>query len=79
MLAQQVDNILDKLSNIGLLNTFTGINHSGDYLHIIYPTFTLLHYEALVEFCAEEELFFYSSPNNGMFLLTLLNDPVYDA
>ena len=73
----QVDNILDKLSANNLLNHFTGIQHNGDLLYIIYPTFTLLNYESLVEFCAEEELFFYSAPNKDSFQLTLLNDPFY--
>jgi hypothetical protein len=79
MSEQQVDNILDALSRNNLLNHFTGINHGGDLLHVFYPTFTLLNYESLIEFCVEEELFFYSAPNKGLFQLTLLNDPVYDA
>jgi len=77
MSEQQVDNILEKLSTNNLLNHFTGINHSGDLLYIIYPTFHLLNYESLVEFCAEEELFFYSAPNKSSFQLTLINDPIY--
>lgn len=77
MSEQQVDNIMDKLSDNNLLNHFTGINHAGDLLHILYPSFNLLSYESLIEFCAEEELFFYSAPNDGLFQLTLLNDPIY--
>jgi hypothetical protein len=73
----QVDNILDKLSTNNLLNHFIGIDHKGDLLHILYPKFTLLNYESLIEFCAEEELFFYSAPNKDSFQLTLLNDPIY--
>lgn len=78
MTEQQVDNILDKLSENNLLNHFTTIYPDGELLHILYPTFTLLNYEALVEFCAEEELFFYSAPNKSSFQLTLLNDPIYN-
>ncbi|GAB3512985.1 hypothetical protein [Emticicia fontis] len=78
MSEQQVDNILEKLSEDTLLNQIIGINHDGDLLHVFYKTFTLLHYESLVEFCAEEELFFYSAPNKDLFQLTLLNDPVYN-
>jgi len=79
MTEQQVDNILENISTNNLLNYFTGMTHEGEYLHLFYPTFTLLNYESLVEFCAEEELFFYSAPRNGLFQLTLLNDPVYTS
>ncbi|RYU93805.1 hypothetical protein [Emticicia agri] len=79
MTTQQVDNILEKLGDTALLDNFTAVLHEGDLLHILYPTFTLLHYETLIEFCAEEELFFYSANNKGSFQLTLLNDPVYDG
>ncbi|UTA66638.1 MULTISPECIES: hypothetical protein [Emticicia] len=79
MTAQQVDNVLDKLSANSFLNHFEGINHDADMLHVFYTSFTLLNYEALVEFCAEEELFFYSAPNKQYFQLTLINDPVYEA
>ena len=77
MSEQQVDNILEKLGDTNLLNHFTAIHHDGDLLHILYSNFTLLNYEALIDFCEEEELFFYSAPNKSSFQLTLLNDPVY--
>ena len=78
MSEQQVNNLIEKLSGVYLLNKFVSSKHEGKYLHLMYANFKLLDYEALIDFCDEEDLLFYSYPRDKFIQLSLFNDPEFD-